>query len=115
MAKKSDAKRKKIEKEIEAIRRKIMEFDLVCPGTLTERYNTCGNPNCRCARDPSARHGPYYDWTRREKGRFVHTLMSPAQADEIERAIANHKKVLELLAEWRRKSAQLILDKKRRK
>lgn len=109
--KKPTAKRRTIELRVEAIRREITELDLVCPGTLTERYNTCGKPNCRCAQDPEARHGPYYDWTRREDGRFVHSLVSPSQAEEIEEAIANHKRVLELLAEWGRKSAQLILTK----
>jgi hypothetical protein len=28
-------------------------------GTLIQRTKVCGNPNCHCARDPAARHGPY--------------------------------------------------------
>lgn len=115
MAKKSTSKRKRIQERIDQIRREIMEVDLVCPGTLSQRYNTCGKPNCRCAQDPDARHGPYYDWTRREKGRFVHSLVSPTQADAIHEAIENHKRVLELLAEWGRESARLIMDQKRAK
>jgi hypothetical protein len=108
-AKKTASRRKKTDRQIQQIRRQIMEIGLVCPGTLSKRFNTCGKPNCRCAHDPKARHGPYYDWTRREKGGFVHSLVSASQAEDIKRAIKNHRRIVKLLAQWGRASAQLIL------
>lgn len=59
--------------------------------------------------DSSARHGPYYVWSRREGGRLVQTVVSPSQAEEIELAIRNYRKVLRLLAAWSRESARAIL------
>jgi hypothetical protein len=109
MSKESSSAQKKIERRLAQIRREITEIGLVCPGTLTKRFNTCGKPSCRCAQDPNARHGPYYDWTHREDRRFVHKLVSASQARELERAIKNHKRALDLFAEWGRESARLIL------
>jgi hypothetical protein len=36
----------------------IAGMGLICSGTLLERTRTCGKPNCRCATDLQARHGP---------------------------------------------------------
>ena len=94
---------------VERLRRQIVAVELLCPGSLVRRFNTCGRPQCRCASDPAARHGPYYIWSRRESGRLVQTVASPAQAKVLERAIRNHRKVLELLARWGRESARRIL------
>ena len=99
--------RKKVKKNaeggsrsIQSIRRRIAAMGLVAQGTLSERMKICGRPNCRCAEDPQARHGPYYEWTRRENGRYVNTLIIEEQAKELASAIDNHKKVLELLKRW---------------
>lgn len=97
------------EDRIERVRRQILGMDLLCPGSIVKRFNTCGKPGCRCASDPSARHGPYYIWSRRENGRLVQTVVSPDQAKALQRAIRQHRKVLDLLARWGRESARRIL------
>lgn len=94
---------------VERLRRQILAVELLCPGSLVRRFNTCGRPHCRCSSDPAARHGPYYIWSRRENGRLVQTVVSPAQAKALQRAIRNHRKVLELLTRWGRESARRIL------
>ena len=38
-------------------------------GSFTERYVKCHKPGCRCAEDPTARHGPYASLTRGIGGR----------------------------------------------
>ena len=85
---------------IRQIRREIAAVELICSGTLLKRWKQCGRPNCRCAHDPSARHGPYYEWSRRQKGRFLHSLLSPQQAESVTQAIKNHQRILTLLATW---------------
>ncbi len=109
MSKKIRKNAKKIGKRIDRVRQLIAEIDIACPGTLLKRFNTCGKPNCRCARNPNARHGPYFTWSRRERGRLVQSIVSPWQAKQLKRAIKNHRKVLDLLAEWGRESARVIL------
>jgi hypothetical protein len=96
-------------RRIAAIRDRLARIDLVCSGTLTERTKTCGKPNCRCATDPDARHGPYYEWTWRQGGKLRHKILSPQQADELRTAIANYRDVQQLLQRWERESAAIIL------
>ena len=68
----------------------------------------CGRANCRCAIDPTARHGPYFEWTRRSEGHLVHYVVSPEQAQLIKIAIDNHREAQRLLAVWERETAAEI-------
>ena len=101
---------KKSKQRIATVKRYIVRVDLVCSGTLLERTKVCGKPNCRCATDPAARHGPYYEWNRREKNKLKHTIISPDEARRIRRAMDNYQTVLTLLEEWERHSIQIILS-----
>jgi len=93
------------------LRRAIDAMDFVASGTLLARTKVCGRPNCRCAKDPSARHGPYYEWTRREDGRLLHSVVTLEQAALLERAIANNREILDLLHQWHEKTEADILDR----
>jgi len=92
------------------VRRAIGAMDYVASGNLYVRMKACGRPNCRCATDPEARHGPYYEWTHREEGRFLHRVMSPKQGEVFARAIENYREIRRLLARWERETAKEILD-----
>lgn len=50
---------------------RLARIGFVLPGTITERMRRCGKPNCRCAQDPAALHGPYIQWTRTVDGKTV--------------------------------------------
>ena len=108
MTKKAKKNAARVNRPIESIRRQIAAMGLVAQGTVSKRTKICGRPNCRCAEDPRARHGPYYEWTRREKGRYVHTVVSAEQAEELMAAIDNHKRVLALLARWSTETARAL-------
>ena len=49
-------------------------------GSLSERYMKCGQLNCRCQRDPEARHGPYFSLTRGTGGTTRSKYVSEEQA-----------------------------------
>lgn len=93
---------------LEEIRRRIAEIDHVCSGTLLRRTKVCGKAGCACARNPRARHGPYYEWSRREKGRQVLTVLPAAAAPAFGRAVRNYRKVLKLLRLWERESVRAM-------
>ncbi len=76
---------------------------------------TCGKPNCRCATDPEARHGPYYEWTWREGGKLRHKLVPPEKVALLREAIQHRRTVQELLTQWERESASIILRQLDRK
>ena len=102
-------------KEIDRIRRRIGEMDFVCSGTLLERLKTCGKPNCRCAKDPEARHGPYREWSRRDGGRLVHSSVSREQAKQLRQAISNYREIQNLLKRWERETVAILLERQSRK
>jgi len=47
-------------------------------------------------------------------GNLVHRLVSPEQADVLERAIGNHRKLKQLLRSWETESKRLIDAQARR-
>jgi len=49
-------------------------------GSLSERTMKCSKPGCACARDPKARHGPYYSLTHAVKGKTRSRFLTAQQA-----------------------------------
>jgi hypothetical protein len=69
------------------------------PGTLIERFHTCGKPNCRCMGDPPRPHGPFYQWTRKIAGKTLTRRLSPEQMARYGPWFDNAKHLRELIAE----------------
>lgn len=90
------------------IRNALGTVDYLCSGTLLKRLKVCGKPGCRCAQDPQARHGPYYEWGRMKGGKLVHKMLSPKQAATLRLAIANYRRVRKLLRDWENQTERLI-------
>ena len=93
---------------IARIREALSAIDYLCSGTLLQRTKVCGKPGCRCAQDPSARHGPYYEWGHMKGGRLVHRTVSPEQATILQLAIANHRKAKKLMQAWENETERLF-------
>jgi hypothetical protein len=102
------SQREKARERIQRLRERIAQIELVCSGTLRRRTKVCGKPNCRCALDEKARHGPYWEWNRREQGRLVQSRVSAAEAKALKAAMRNARLVRRLLALWERESVRVI-------
>ena len=64
----------------------------VLRGSLIERYVTCGNPACKCAR--GERHGPvWYLSVTLGPGRTTGGTIPPEQVGQVRQWIANYQKV----------------------
>src|SRR5712692_1112814 len=87
-------------KRLKTIREEIAEIDYVCYGTLQRRIKICGKPNCACATDKRARHGPYYQWKRLHKGRVIQTSLPPAVVPAFINAVGNYRRLRRLLRLW---------------
>jgi hypothetical protein len=92
---------------IRSIRAEIQAIDLVCSGSLQRRMTRCGKAGCRCMTS-DARHGPYYEWGRMEKGRQVSTCVTAPEARELRAAIRHHRRIRTLLRRWERESLRII-------
>ncbi|EQD80377.1 hypothetical protein B1A_00952 [mine drainage metagenome] len=77
--------------DLEYLRGKITELsgnlqntEFILHGTVGKHYMKCGHKGCRCQRDPSELHGPYYDWTKRVDGKTKTVRLTEDQAKIIE-------------------------------
>lgn len=93
---------------ITQIRQELSAIELLCSGTLLKRMKTFGSPSCRCAHDPAARHGPYYEWGHMHAGKLVHRVVSVEQAEVLRQAIANYRRLKKLLRGWETETERLI-------
>jgi hypothetical protein len=93
---------------IARIRDALTAIDYLCSGTLLKRTKVCGKPGCRCAQDPHARHGPYYEWGHMKGGKLVHRTLSPEQATLLRLAISNYRKAKKLMQLWENETERLI-------
>ena len=99
-----------IEARTQELRESISGMDFVVSGMVSTRTKPCGNSRCRCAGNPAAYHGPYYEWHHYQEGRLVHKTVTPEQYAVLEGAVANHREILRLLAVWEKETVELILE-----
>jgi hypothetical protein len=99
---------KQARERISRIRDALNAIDYLCSGTLLQRTKVCGKPGCRCAHDPSARHGPYFEWGHMKGGKLVHRTISPEQAAILQLAIANYRKAKKLMQAWEDETERLF-------
>ena len=84
---------------------------------MIERYVTCGNPACKCAK--GERHGPmWYLTVTLGPGRTTGGIIPTEQVDEVRSWIANYHKVkdhLEKISEINRELLRRQRDKQRQR
>lgn len=89
-----------LERRIENIKRQLAELGDLRPGSLSEQYNVCGNPTCRCKADPPQKHGPYQQlsWTRKRKSktRFV----KRPELAPVREQLKNYERLQTLIDQW---------------
>jgi type II secretory pathway component PulJ len=82
----------------------LHQLNYFLKGTVLKRMMKCGQPNCACHRDPSQRHGPYFEWTYKAAGKTVNVKLSPQAAPLYQAATRQHRKLKAVLARMERLS-----------
>lgn len=85
---------------IEQIKTKLTKLGDLRPGTLSEQYNTCNTPGCRCKADPPQRHGPYHQLSYTRHGRHRTENVHPEDLAAVRSQLANYAKLRDLLDQW---------------
>jgi len=71
-----------LEANIAKIKATLAALGDLRPGTLSQQYNVCGKPACRCKARPPRKHGPYYQvsftWQGKSQSQFVRREDVPA-------------------------------------
>jgi hypothetical protein len=83
-------------------RQELQQLDYFLKGTVSKRMMKCGQPTCACHRDPSLRHGPYFEWTYKVNGKTVNIKLSKQAAPLYQAATKQHRKLKAVLAKMER-------------
>jgi hypothetical protein len=89
------------QQEYRQLKLELLNLGFVLQGSLTQRWMRCGKPTCRCHQDPEARHGPYYQWSWKNKGRTASVYLNPQQAEICKEGIANHRELERVIQRMR--------------
>jgi type II secretory pathway component PulJ len=85
-------------------RQELDQLEYFLKGTVLKRMMKCGQPQCACHRDPSRRHGPYFEWTYKAKGKTVNVKLSPQAAPLYLAATKQYRKLKATLTRLERLS-----------
>ena len=89
-----------LEVQIDKIKQELASLGSLRPGSMTEQYNTCGTPGCRCKTDPSQKHGPYYQISFTRKGRSSTKFVRAPDAPAIRQELTNYERLKFLVDTW---------------
>src|ERR1017187_7604856 len=83
-------------------RQELHQLGYFLKGTVLKRMMKCGHPQCACHRDPSHRHGPYFEWTYKVKGKTINVKLSAQAAPLYQAATKQNLKLKAVLAKMER-------------
>jgi hypothetical protein len=95
------------QQEYRELKKKLAEVGFVLQGSVTKRWMRCGKANCGCQKDSQARHGPYYQWSWKDKGRTASVYLSQPQAELCKEWIANHREMERVIQRMRNLSLRM--------
>ena len=89
-----------LERRIERVKQELAALGDLRPGSLSEQYNVCGNPTCRCKADPPQKHGPYYQlsWTRKRRSRT--RFVGRSELASVRAQMKNYQRLQSLVDQW---------------
>ena len=86
-----EEKLEKLKEDFKKIKDEIYSIPYLKKGSIAKCYQTCGTPSCRCHKDKKFRHGPYWWWTSKERGKTKSILVPEGMLSEVRSYIENYK------------------------
>jgi len=89
------------QQQIDQIKQELLALGDMRPGALSEQYNVCGKPNCRC-KDPRKpqKHGPYYQLSYTHQGKSTTEFVKREMLQEVQLQLANYARFKALTEQW---------------
>lgn len=97
-----------LDKRIADIKAELAALGPLRPGSLSQQYNVCGNPRCRCKADPPQKHGPYYQLSYTFRGKSHSDFVRRDALPQVQAQIRNYETLRALVDEWIALSLELI-------
>ena len=102
-----------LHKRREGLVKVLPSLSEILRGSLMERYLTCGNPSCKCAR--GERHGPvWYLSVTLDQSHRSGTTVAAGQVEQVRRWIENYHRVREHLEKISDINRELLRRQKNR-
>ena len=99
---------------IRQIKDRLGNLEDMRPGSLSEQYNICGNPTCRCKDQKNPRkHGPYYQLSYTHKGKSTTEFVKMDRVAEVSRELENYREFKSLMEEWVELSVKIAKARKK--
>lgn len=89
-----------LQRQVERIKQELLELGDLRPGSLSEQFNVCGTPGCKCKKSPPQKHGPYYQVSYTRKGKSGTKFVKRPQVATVKRQLRNYAKMRELVDRW---------------
>ena len=96
------------------LRRELRDLQYFCKGTILERRMKCGQPTCACRRDPAKRHGPYWEWTYKLRGKTVNVKLAPSAGPLYKAAARQYRSLKSLINRLERLSHKALAAQAKR-
>lgn len=87
-------------RRIERIKAQLSKLGDLRPGALSEQYNTCRTPGCRCKAEPPQKHGPYHQLSYSRNGRSTTENVRSEDLAGVRAQIRNYRKLRDLVDQW---------------
>jgi len=90
-----------LERQIQRLKQQLTALGPMHPGSLSQQYNVCGKPDCRC-KDPRhpQKHGPYYQLSFSWRGKSTTRFVRPEQLRAMRQKVARYQRFRELVNAW---------------
>ena len=98
-------------KSFEKTKEEILLIQPFRKGSITKRWMTCGNLRCKCRKEKRNKHGPYYWWTTKEKGKTRAILLPKELLAEARAYIKNYKLLQRKIDRLSKLSERIIMKK----
>lgn len=89
-----------VDKRIAEIKAELAALGPLRPGSLSQQYNVCGNPSCRCKADPPQKHGPYYQLSYTFRGKSHSDFVRRDVLAQVRAQMRNYQTLRALVDEW---------------
>jgi len=108
MIRSSRSKASAYAKRFQELKADLAQIEYFSKGTLLARMVRCGKPQCACGKDPSKRHGPYYEWSYKARGKTVTVRLAPEAAPFFRAAARQYRKLKAILNRMETLSRQAL-------
>ena len=95
--------------KIKQLKQKLVNLGAVLPGSISEQWNVCGTPSCKCkdSKNPQ-KHGPYYQLSFSVGGRSSSMFIKKEDISEARKRVRNYQEFKKLTTELVQAHVDLI-------